>query len=350
MFEAIDLRPGDEVLCPVYTCFSTVTPMLQYGTVPVFCDTLADGNLDPEEILLKATKKTKAVIVTHMWGLPCDMPAIVKNARDLGIKVLEDCSQAHGAKVGGKLVGTWGDIAAWSLHAKKNITGGEAGVLATDNTHYYVRAITLGHFNQRANQEIPVDHPWRKFWRTGLGLNMRAHPLAVAMADQQMDWMPLWMSYREEYAALLSERIGSIPFLRVPKVKNPAQDRHAWYAFMIQFDASKAPKGLTRDQFVTALETHGLKEVDMTRPIGLLNNLPIFTQTHEAFPRYGDRSWHAPQIGFQTAQTFYDNAIRLPVWTIASDRPIVEYYANIFVAVAEEFMSRTILEVTGAYQ
>lgn len=87
MFEAIQLMPGDEVLCPVYTFFATATPMLQLGAVPVFCDSLADGNLDPDEILRRATSKTKAVIVTHMWGMPCKMEAIVKNARQLGIKV-----------------------------------------------------------------------------------------------------------------------------------------------------------------------------------------------------------------------------------------------------------------------
>jgi dTDP-4-amino-4,6-dideoxygalactose transaminase len=349
MFEAIDLQPGDEVLCPVYTFFATATPMLQYGAIPVFCDSLSDGSFDPEEIPRKATKKTKAVIVTHMWGLPCDMPTIVKYARSFDIKVLEDCSQAHGAKVGGKLVGTWGDIAAWSLQAEKHVGGGEGGVLATDNTDYYVRAITLGHFNQRAKQEVPENHPWRKFCFTGLGLNMRAHTLAIAMADQQLNWMSLRMSYRDEYAALLSERIGSIPYMRVPKVKNAAEDRHAWYAFIIQFDTSKAPKGVTRELFFTALKTHGLEEVYIPRSIGLLNNLPIFTQTHEAFPRYGTKPWHAPQTGFEVAQTFLDNAIKLPVWAMASDRPIVEYYANTFLAVAEEFMSKKNLEDAGLY-
>ena len=167
MFEALDLRPGDEVLCPVYTFFATATPMLQYGAVPVFCDALADGNMDPAEILKKSTPKTKAVIVTHMWGLPCDMPKIMENASRVngGIKVLEDCSHAHGAVVAGKLVGSWGHMAAWSLQAKKNLTGGQAGVLATNSTDYYARAITHGHFNKRAKQEVPQDHPLRKFWR-----------------------------------------------------------------------------------------------------------------------------------------------------------------------------------------
>lgn len=170
MFEALELKPGDEILCPVYTFFATATPMLQYGAVPVFCDALPDGNFDPAEILRKTTPRTKAVIVTHMWGLPCDMPKIMKNAAAVngGIKVLEDCSHAHGAAINGKLVGSWGHMSAWSLQAKKNITGGQAGVFATNSTDYYARAITHGHFNKRAKQEVPENHPFRKFWRKSL--------------------------------------------------------------------------------------------------------------------------------------------------------------------------------------
>lgn len=170
MFEAIGLRPGDEVLCPVYTFFATASPMLQYGAVPVFCDCLSDGNIDPAEILTKSSSRTKAVIVTHMWGLPCKMPQVTRNASKVngGIKVLEDCSHAHGAQIEGRLVGTWGHLAAWSLQAKKNVTGGQAGVMATNDTDFYARAVTHGHFNKRAKQEVPGDHPLRKFWREDL--------------------------------------------------------------------------------------------------------------------------------------------------------------------------------------
>ncbi|KDQ13839.1 hypothetical protein BOTBODRAFT_160129 [Botryobasidium botryosum FD-172 SS1] len=336
MFEAIQLQPGDEVLSPVYTFFATATPMLQLGAIPVFCDSLPDGNVDPEEILRRATSKTKAVIVTHMWGLPCNMPLIVKYARQLGIKVLEDCSHAHGAMVGGKLVGSWGDAAAWSLQAKKNITGGQAGVLATNSDDIYARAVTHGHFNKRAKQEVPESHPMRKFWLTGMGLNLRAHPLAIAMADRQLDSMPSWMEYRERYANLLLRKLSAIPFLRLPKVGQ--NDRHAWYAFVINFDPERAPKGLTRDKFVKALEQRGLKEVDIPRSTGLLHDLPIFTHTHEAIPRFGNKPWHAPQTGFAVAQEFFDSAIKLPVWTAEGDRAIVEFYANTFVDVADSFI------------
>lgn len=361
MFEALDLRPGDEVLCPVYTFFATATPLLQYGAVPVFCDSLDDGNIDPAEIQKRATSRTKAIIVTHMWGLPCQMQKIVDNAKKVngGIQVLEDCSHAHNAMIDGKLVGTWGDMAAWSLQAKKNLTGGQAGVFATNSTDYYSRAIVHGHFNKRAKQEVPEDHPMRKFWRkepqscwfadmktdlnilvTGLGLNMRAHPLAIALANQQLDIFPSHEKYRQLYASYLNEQLSTIPFLKLPKVRSTRTDRHAWYALVMQFDSSKAPEGMTRQKYVDRLKELGLKEVDIPKSTGLLNNLPLFTHSHEAIPRYGSKPWHAPQPDeeFPEAMKFFDRAIKLPMWATAQDRPIVERYADVFLSVAEEFM------------
>ncbi|KAF2148581.1 PLP-dependent transferase [Myriangium duriaei CBS 260.36] len=339
MFEALNLQPGDEILCPVYTFFATATPMLQYGAVPVFCDSLEDGNIDPEEILKRSTKKTRAVIVTHMWGLPCRMTEIIRNAKSVGIKTLEDCSHAHTAIVEGNMVGTQSDMAAWSLQAKKNVTGGQAGVFATNNTDYYAHAITHGHFNKRAKQEVPEDHPLRKFWLTGLGLNLRAHPLAIAMANVQLSNHQVTQDWREHWARRIHHHLKTISFLRMPEVANADTDRHAWYAFVMQFDESRAPPGLTREKFVSLLTDRGLSEVDVPRSTGLLHDLPLFTETAEAFPRFGNPGpWKAPQRKeeFPKALAFYNGAIKLPMWYDAHDGPMVDKYITGFLDVAHE--------------
>ncbi|POR32483.1 Uncharacterized protein TPAR_07311 [Tolypocladium paradoxum] len=341
MFEALNLQPGDEVLCPVYTFFATATPMLQYGAVPVFCDSLEDGNLDPAEILNRSTSKTKAVIVTHMWGLPCRMKEIVEKAKSVngGIKVLEDCSHAHTAMVDGKMVGTWGDMAAWSLQAKKNITGGQAGVFATNSTDYYAHAITHGHFNKRAKQEVPEGHPLRKYWLTGLGLNLRAHPLAIAMANVQLSNHAVAQKWREHWARRIIHHLRDIPFLQLPDVANETTDRHAWYAFVMQFDASRAPEGLDREAFVKLLTDRGLSEVDIPRSTGLLHDLPLFTNTAEAIPRFGTPGpWKKPQDTeeFPRALAFYNGAIKLPMWSRAQDGAIVDRYIKGFLDTAQE--------------
>ncbi|KOS23053.1 Spore coat polysaccharide biosynthesis protein SpsC [Escovopsis weberi] len=351
MFEALDLRPGDQVLCPVYTFFATASPLLQYGAVPVFCDALDDGNLDPAQILARTTPKTRAVIVTHMWGLPCRMREIVENANKVGIKVLEDCSHAHGAIVDGKIVGSWGDMAAWSLQAKKNVMGGQAGVMATNSTDYYSRSILHGHFNKRAKQEVPENHPWRKFWLTGLGLNLRAHPLSIALANQQLDLLPAQDQQRQGYASYMANKLKAVSFLKMPSVRDKRRDKHAWYAFVMQFDATKAPKGLTRDEFVRRLvKDRGLKEVDIPRSTGLLNGLPLFTHPHEAIPRFGNKPWAKVQetTEFPNADGFYQRAIKLPVWSTDNDRPIVEHYVKEIMAAASEIMGSSPAKGTGS--
>jgi hypothetical protein len=138
----------------------------------------------------------------------------------------------------------------------------------------------------------------------------------------------------------MREQLSVIPFLRMPTVRNQRTDKHAWYAFVMRFDQDQAPKGLTRETFVEALQNRGLKEVDIPRSTGLLNELPLFTHSHEAIPRYGCEPWHPPQQTelFPTALLFFNTVVKLPMWATSTDHPIVQHYANTFITTAEEFL------------
>ena len=107
MFVAADFKEGDEVICPAYTFFATVTPLLFTGAKPVLCDCDVNGNIDPQEIEKKITSKTKGVVITHMWGIPCQMDAITKICKKYKLLLLEDCSHAHGARYDGKTAGSF---------------------------------------------------------------------------------------------------------------------------------------------------------------------------------------------------------------------------------------------------
>jgi len=132
-YVAMNLHKGDEVLVPSYTFFATVTPLLWTGATPVLCDCDDYGNISIEEIKRKTNKKTRAVVVTHMWGIPCDMENIQAHCKLKKLLLLEDCSHAHGATINGKRVGAFGDLAVWSLQGQKTVTGGEGGILCTNN-------------------------------------------------------------------------------------------------------------------------------------------------------------------------------------------------------------------------
>ena len=154
LYDAIGLKKGDEVICPIYTFFATVTPIFQTGAKPVFVDCDETGNMDYKKVEEKINNNTKAIMVTHMWGYPCKMDELRKIADKYGIYLLEDCSHAHGGEYKGKKLGEWSDAAAFSLQGNKIITGGEGGIVITNNKYIYKNCILLGHYNKRCKQEI----------------------------------------------------------------------------------------------------------------------------------------------------------------------------------------------------
>jgi dTDP-3-amino-3,4,6-trideoxy-alpha-D-glucose transaminase len=130
---ALGIRPDDEVLIVANAGVPPVAAVVATGARPVFCDVdSATHALDPSEIDRRVTSRTRAVVVVHLYGHPAPMQPIVERAHAHGLKVLEDCAQAHGARSAGRLVGTFGDAAAFSFYPTKNLGAlGDAGALLT---------------------------------------------------------------------------------------------------------------------------------------------------------------------------------------------------------------------------
>lgn len=171
LYYAAGLMPGDEVIFPVYTFHATCSPAMQLGITPVFCDAVEDGTISASAIASAITSKTKAVVVTYMWGVPWDMFTICSVLKQWPkVLLFEDCSHAHGAKFNGQLVGTFGDGAAWSLQGQKIVTGGESGISLTKHADFHYRQLIFGHYNKRCKLEIPSDHHLQQFSLTGAGL------------------------------------------------------------------------------------------------------------------------------------------------------------------------------------
>jgi len=330
MYEGIGLGPGDEVICPVYTFFATVSPLMHTGAIPVFCDCGTDGNINSAEIEKLITPRSRAIIVTHMWGLPCDMEAIVSICRKHDLRLFEDCSHAHGARIGDKLVGTFGDAAAWSLQAQKTITGGEGGIMLTDNEEIYYRALLQGHYNKRCKQEIPADNPLSIFSTTGFGLKFRAHPLAVAMAQEQFSHLDEWLEQRKYYAEKMTAAFSQYPFLLTPRATGK---KHGWYAYVLQFDASYA-NGVDINLFTSAVLAEGLAEFDRPRSTGPLYHLSLFIEPEKVLHRLYRQSVKRKQQSFPVAERFYENALKLPVWSFPDEEQIVDSYIDGIVKVA----------------
>lgn len=331
MFEGIGLGPGDEVICPTYTFFATISPIVYTGAMPVFCDCGPDGNIDPAEVAHNITPRTKAIIVTHMWGIPCEMERLVALAQAHDLWLLEDCSHAHGARYRDQLTGTFGDAAAWSLQGQKVISGGEGGILLTRHADIFHRALLQGHYNKRCKQELPEAHPLRNFASTGFGLKLRAHPLAIAIAHQQFGHLDEWLAQKAVFARRVVDELRAYPFLHQPQHPDRVP---SWYAYVMQYVPEEA-QNVTIETFVRALHAEGLVEVDRPTATGPIHNLPLFTQTYRAMPRlyYEDRARQPGQ--FPCAVSFHANAIKLPVWAFLDDEWIVERYIESIRKVAD---------------
>jgi len=137
---ALKIGPGDEVLIPDLTYAATASVLIHAGAIPVFCDVDLDSwNISTEELLRKITKKTKAIIVVHLYGLPADMTSIMEIAREHNLAVIEDCAEAFGATQNDFKVGTFGSIGTFSFFPNKLITAGEGGLVVTRQEELFQR-------------------------------------------------------------------------------------------------------------------------------------------------------------------------------------------------------------------
>ncbi|MFD3587358.1 DegT/DnrJ/EryC1/StrS family aminotransferase [Streptomyces sp. NPDC058683] len=272
-FYGIGVGPGDEVLCPTYTFFATAASLFQLGALPVPADCRPDGSFDTEAAAGLVTERTKAVVVTHMWGLPCDMDAVVAFAERHGLDLVEDCSHAHGATYRGHPVGSFGAAAAWSLQTQKLIAAGEGGVLTTRSREVYDRAQLLGHFNKRAMKEMDPEGPLYPYSVTGLGLKYRAHPLGIAFAVGQIAELPSWIKGKQGFAEEIAELFTRIDGI-TPLTLSTTERTSAHYALLFEVDPDRVPGG--RDWLVAACNAEGLDDIDVPKATSPLHTLHLF--------------------------------------------------------------------------
>ncbi|MCX7928701.1 MAG: DegT/DnrJ/EryC1/StrS family aminotransferase [Patescibacteria group bacterium] len=332
---ACGFRKGDEVICPAYTFYATVTPIFQTGAIPILCDSKENGNIDPKKIEPLITPRTKALIVTHMWGIPCDMEEILSICQKHKLMLIEDCSHAHGAKIGNKNVGTFGDIAAFSLQGQKIITGGEGGIIITNNKELYDRAVLFGHYNKRCKQEINQSSPYYAYAVTGFGLKLRAHPLAIAIADEQFDHLDRWLKAKNNNAKYLSSLLKDVPGIKIPVICDGFYP--SWYAYTIQFNSGCFD--ISTDDICKELVKEGLLDADKPSSTCPLNMLKLFQDPSLLYPEY--TSLVSYKIGdFPCAEQFFDQTIKLPIDIYENKRykAVLDEYAAIIEKVVKRHL------------
>lgn len=280
---AAQVRPGEEVIVPSYTFWATVVPIIAEHAVPVFCDVDPETFcIDPADIERKITPKTKAIMLVHVWGNPANMDAIMKVARKHHLKVIEDCSHAHGAKYRGTNVGLIGDVGCYSMQASKLLCGGEAGILVTNDRECYERALSLGQYDRIS--KLPEDSTYRQYALTGMGHKYRPHPLAIAIANANFDELDERNAIRNANAEKFAASIADIPFLRAQKI-NEGGERE--YAYQYYFYDKEKFGGIGTITLLKALSSEGV--TCGYCGYGRLHKAPLFLQGGA----YGDCGAHA---------------------------------------------------------
>jgi dTDP-4-amino-4,6-dideoxygalactose transaminase len=231
---AIDPEPGDEIVTTPITDMGALAPIVYQAAIPVFADVdPLTGNVTAETIAARLSDRTRAIIVTHLFGNPCDMGPIVDLARARGIPVIEDCAQAYLARAGGKLVGTHGAIGCFSLQQGKHITTGEGGLCVTDDPDL-ARRIRLFVNKAWGYGDPNPDHYF-------LALNYRLTELQGAVALAQLDKLVWGVEQRRKMAARLSAQIEGLAGVATPRCAADAM--HVFWRYCLWVDEAEVPGG-----------------------------------------------------------------------------------------------------------
>jgi dTDP-4-amino-4,6-dideoxygalactose transaminase len=257
--KALGVGPGDEVIVTPRTFIASISCVVTAGATPVFADVdLDNGNITPATIAPKITSKTKVIIPVHLAGWPCDMAGILALARAHGIKVIEDCAQAHGARIGDRSVGTFGDVGAWSFCQDKIMTtGGEGGMVTTNDHDLWSTMWSYKDHGKSWDAVYNTQHPPGYRWlHESFGTNWRMLEVQAVLGRFQLKKMPEWTMRRTQIAHKMMAVLDQFPdILRVPK---PGADvTHAYYRLYAYVRPEALAGGWTRDRIVAECNALG---------------------------------------------------------------------------------------------
>jgi len=265
----LGIGPGDEVVVTPRTFLASVSCVVNAGATPVFADVdPQSGNITADTIAAVLSERTKAVIPVHLAGWPCDMAPIMALAERHGLKVIEDCAQAHGARDKGRSVGSIGHVGAWSFCQDKIITtGGEGGMVTTDDEALWLRMWSFKDHGKSWQAVYQREHPPGFRWlHESFGTNWRLTEMQAAIGRVQLQKMAQWSAARERNATMIHSALaafgGTDGPVRTPALSNDSRNsngsRHAFYKLYAYVRSENLASGWTRDRIVNEIVAQGV--------------------------------------------------------------------------------------------
>lgn len=275
------IKKGSEVIIPATTFATVASPIIQLGLIPVYVDVEADSwNIDPKQVKKAISRNARVIMPVHTFGNPADMPAIMKIAKKHNLIVLEDCCEAHGAAIGKRKVGSFGDLATLSFFVAHNITTGEGGMVFTDNKRLCGILQSLREFgrlpletmqNERFTYKDRVLKGYdARYIFSRLGYNVRMTDIAASLGIEQLKKLDRLNATRTSIVSSYNRAFRTYEkYLELPNVRK--NDFHSFYGYPFVI-RQNAP--FSRLEFVQFLEARGIE----TRPFfgGCLPDQPAF--------------------------------------------------------------------------
>jgi 8-amino-3,8-dideoxy-alpha-D-manno-octulosonate transaminase len=314
---ALAAGPGQEVIVPAYMWVSVLAAVVNHGAIPVLADIDETFCLDPVDLEKRITPHTKGIIMVHMSGSPGDVKAVQEIAKKHSLWLLEDCAQCNGGSVGGQRVGTFGDIAVFSFQMNKNMSAGEGGCIATNNTRLWQRAFAchdLGYARDESGRLIFND-PDLTLW----GMGYRLDEIRAAVLRVQLRKLPRIVGAMHASKYRIREALAKFPGVQLRKIVDPAGDTGC---FLITTYADAE----TAQRVNRALRAEGI----VTSPQGVSN--VVMT----------DWGLHLYYNNVSLVNTASVDGHGFP-WNLAENQPLLRSYSKGTCPKADSLFERSIL-------
>ena len=294
--KAMGIGPGDEVIAPANTYIASLIAISANGATPVLVEPdIGTYLIDPAKIEEKITSRAKAIMVVHLYGRVCEMDAIAAIAKRHGLKVIEDCAQAHGAMCGGKRVGTFGDAAGFSFYPGKNLGClGDGGAVTTNDDELAKKVRALRNYGS----DVKYHFPYR-------GTNSRLDEIQAAWLRAKLPHLDADNARRAEIAARYCREITN-PLVALPTASDGnRQLSNVWHVFPVRVEK--------RDEFLAYLTEKGVQTV-IHYPIPP-HRQPAYTEWHD--------------LKLPITERIHGTIISLPISPVMTDAEVGEVIAAV---------------------
>jgi len=248
-----------EIIVPARTFIATASAVVANGAVPVCADVdLNSQNITIDSIDACLTNKTKAIIVVHLAGYPADMAAICQYAKDKGLTVIEDCAQAHGARIQGRHVGTFGDVGTFSFCQDKIIsTGGEGGMVVTNNQAMVEQMRSYKDHGKNFEKIAKIQGGSTfHYVHDQFGSNLRMTEMQAAIGIKQLQKLDSWHAKRTENAKILNDVFANEPAIRTVSI--PDKFTHAYYKYYAFLNSERLKSNWSRTKIIAKINEQGV--------------------------------------------------------------------------------------------